>query len=71
LYAPRIQKPWGNGPSHQRGEMTLVLGLICGWAVLNAMVVLASYTDSEWANHVLAAGLVVGVAINGAILMLP
>jgi hypothetical protein len=47
-----------------------VLGLICGWALLNAMVMLASYTDSEWANHVLAAGLVIGVAINGAILLL-
>jgi hypothetical protein len=46
-----------------------VLGLICGWALLNAMVMLASYT-SEWANHVLAAGLVSGVAINGAILLL-
>jgi hypothetical protein len=50
--------------------MTLVLGLICGWAVLNAMVMLASYTDSEWAGHLLGAALVIAVVINGAILML-
>jgi hypothetical protein len=48
-----------------------VLGLTCGWAVLNATVMLASYTDSEWFDYLLAAGFVIGVAINGAILMLP
>jgi hypothetical protein len=30
-----------------------------------------SFTDSEWAARLLAASLVVGVAISGAILMLP
>jgi hypothetical protein len=49
--------------------MTLVLGLICGWAVLNAMAILASHTHSEWAGHLLGATLVI-VLINGAILML-
>ena len=51
--------------------MDIVLGFICGWAMLNAMVLLASFSDSEWADHVLAAGIVIGVAINGAILILP
>ena len=50
--------------------MNIVPGLICGWAVLNAMVLLASFTDSDWSDYLLAAGIVIGVAINDAILML-
>jgi hypothetical protein len=34
------------------------------------MVLLASFTVSEWSNYFLAASLVIGVAISGAILML-
>jgi hypothetical protein len=49
----------------------IVLGLIGGWIVLTMLVLRASYSDSRWASHLLAANVIVGVAISGAILMLP
>jgi len=52
--------------------MDVLLGLVCGWAALNALALGIALTDrpGAWGSYLASAGVVIGAAISGTILML-